>query len=414
MIDIVSVNKKLGEDRMRSLWPLLLLGLFAVAAATAPLKAADESPAEQANKGTVGIMTGELGGSDVRIAADLTAVLDEGDLLRVLPILGQGSLRNINDMLYLRGIDMAIVQADVLSFIKQQQLYTRLDQKLNYVTKLYGEELHVLAQRNIPSIADLQGRKVNFVAEESGNYVTGQLLFEAFGVTVEPVFIDTAAAIELMRKGEIDATVLVTGKPAAPIRAVRSQDNLHLLPVPTAEIYDPYRQVELVETDYPNLIEPGRSIETIAVDSVLMVYNWKRDHWRFAKVARFVDAFLGRFDEFLQSPRDAKWSEVDLGAALDGWNRFPPVNNWLRDNPDSRSTTVARAPASSTASPQEAALAQNPSLRRDFREFLDEQAEQIDPAALNRLDRQELFERFLVWQRERALQGRGQAKTPTF
>lgn len=399
---------------MRSLWPLLLLGLFVVAPATAPLNAADESPAEQANKGTVGIMTGELGGSDVRIAADLTAVLDEGDLLRVLPILGQGSLKNINDMLYLRGIDMAIVQADVLSFIKQQQLYSRLDQKLNYVTKLYGEELHVLAQRNIPSIADLQDRKVNFVSEESGNYITGQLLFEAFGVTVQPVFVDTAAAIELMRKGEIDATVLVTGKPAAPIRAVRSQDNLHLLPIPTAEIYPPYRKVELVATDYPNLIEPGQSIETIAVDSVLMVYNWKSDHWRYAKVARFVDAFLGRFDEFLQSPRDAKWSEVDLGAALDDWNRFPPVENWLRDNPASRSTAVANAPASSTASKQEATLAQNPSLRRDFREFLDEQAAQVDPASLNQLDRDELFERFLDWQRGRALQSRGQAKTPTF
>ncbi len=399
---------------MRSLWPLLLVGLIVMAPNKAPLSAAEESPSEQANKGTVGIMTGEFGGSDVRIAADLTAVLDEGDLLRVLSLLGQGSLKNINDMLYLRGIDMAIVQADVLSFIKQQQLYPRIDQKLNYVTKLYGEELHVLAQRNIASIADLQGRKVNFVSDASGNYVTGQLLFEAFGVTVEPVFVDTALAIELMRKGEIDATVLVTGKPAAPIRAVRSQDNLHLLPVPTAEIYDPYRQVELVATDYPNLIETGGSIETIAVDSVLMVYSWQRDHWRYAKVARFVDAFLGRFEEFLQSPRDAKWSEVDLGATLDGWNRFPPVENWLRDNPVKRSTAVANAPSSSTTSRQETALAQNPSLRRDFREFLDEQTTQIDPAALNQLDRQELFERFLTWQRERAVQGRGQAKTPTF
>ncbi len=399
---------------MRSLWSFLLLGLVVVTVCGPSLQAAEETPTEQANKGTVGIMTGELGGSDVRIAADLTAVLDEGDLLRVLPILGQGSLKSINDLLYLRGIDMAIVQTDVLSFIKRENLYPRLERQLNYVTKLYGEELHVLARRDITSVADLQGRKVNFVSAESGNYVTGQLLFEAFGVTVDPVYIDTAAAIDLMRKGEIEATVLVTGKPAAPISAVRAEDELHLLPIPTAEIYDPYRKAELSEDDYPNLIAPGQAIETIAVDAVLMVYNWQSDHWRYAKVARFVDAFLGRFDEFLQSPRDAKWAEVDLGATIEGWNRFQPVDNWLKDNTVAPSVPVAKAPESASATRQEAALEQNPSLRRDFREFLDEQATRIDAAALNRLDRDELFERFLVWQRQRALESRGQTRSPTF
>jgi len=395
-----------------ALWPLV--GLMLLMAVRTSVEAAEETATEQANKGTVGIMTGEIGGSDARIGADLTAVLDEGDLLRVLPTLGQGSLQNINDLLYLRGVDMAIVQADALSFIERLPRYEQLKDQLNFVTKLYGEEVHVLARRTIPSLAGLDGRRVNFVDEDSGNFITGQLLLQSFGVRVEPVFTDTATAIEMMKKGDIDATVLVTGKPAAPIRSVSLEDNLHLLPIPVSKVDAPYQEVMLEATDYPGLIDPGQTIDTIAVDSVLMVYNWKSDHWRYAKIARFVDAFLGRFDEFLQPPRDAKWGEVDIAANIAGWNRFPPVENWLRDNAVAPPAAVANVPTASTPAPPDAALAQNPSLRRDFREFLDEQSDEVGADTLNQLDREQLFERFILWQRERALEDRGEAKPPTF
>lgn len=398
--------------RASGLFPLI--GLMFLIADWTQLEAAEETSAEQTNKGTVGIMTGELGSSDIRIGADLVSVLDEGDLLRVLPILGQGSLKNINDLLYLRGIDMAIVQADALTFMQQLPRYQRLKAQLNFVSKLYSEEVHVLARRNISSIADLEGRRVNFVSEDSGNFITGQFLFRTYGVRVEPVFTDTAAAIEMMKNGAIDATVLVTGKPASPVASIRPDDNLHLLSIPISQAGGPYRKVELGAADYPGLIAAERSIETIAVDSVLMVYNWESDHSRYAKVARFVDAFLGRFDEFLQPPRDAKWSEVDIGATVEGWDRFPPVENWLRDNTVSPATAVANLPASENALKQDAALAQNPSLRRDFREFLEEQSDVLGPATLNQLDRETLFERFIVWQRQRVLENRGQSRTPTF
>jgi TRAP-type uncharacterized transport system substrate-binding protein len=71
--------------------------------------------AARANAGTVGIISGGADGTYVRIAADLAAVLDDGDSLRVLPILGKGSLQNLSDILVLRGVDVGIVQSDVLA-----------------------------------------------------------------------------------------------------------------------------------------------------------------------------------------------------------------------------------------------------------------------------------------------------------
>jgi len=402
---------------MRRLSLTAFFSLIGIAVCWSSGYAADETRAEQANKGTVAIMTGEFGGSDVRIAADLSAVLDEGDILRVLPVLGKGSLKNVNDLFYLRGIDLAIVQSDALAFVKQRQLYPNLDSRLNFVSKLYSEELHIIARRDVADLYGLQSKRVNFVSEDSGNYVTGQLLLQSFGVTVEPVFHDTALAIEKIKNGEIDATVLVTGKPSAQIAAISQDDGLQLLPVALSQDTGGYEPATISSDDYPELIQAGNSVDTIAVETVLVVYNWEQEHWRFAKVARFVDAFLGRFNEFLQAPRDPKWREVDISAPLEGWDRFEPVQNWLNENLDAPSTTpVAAAPQSTTGagSAQASAVSRDPSLRRAFREFLADQSTLIGAEALSEFDRDELFDRFIQWQRQRSTQTRSDTRAPTF
>lgn len=395
--------------------------LIVMSTSGASAQTAGESRAEQANKGTVGIMTGEFGGSDIRIAADLAAILDEGNILRVLPILGQGSLKNVSDLFYLRGIDLAIVQSDALAYVKQQRLYPNLERNLNYITKLYSEELHIIARQDIADIYGLQGRRVNFVSEESGDFVTGQLLLQSFGVTVEPVFLDTALAIEKIKTGEIDATILVTGKPSAQVARIGTNDGLQLLPISVSNVQSNYELATFQAEDYPNLITNGSAVDTISVETVLVAYNWKQDHWRYAKVARFVDAFLGRFDEFLESPRDPKWREVDISETLDGWTRFGPVENWLRENDvtptpsPATATTVAAVPSATAPSTNQAANAsKDPSLRRAFREFLADQSTLLGAEALSQLDRDELFDRFIQWQRQRTIETRNEPQSPTF
>lgn len=395
--------------------------LIVMSTSGASAQTAGESRAEQANKGTVGIMTGEFGGSDIRIAADLAAILDEGNILRVLPVLGQGSLKNVSDLFYLRGIDLAIVQSDALAYVQQQRLYPNLERNLNYITKLYSEELHIIARQDIADIYGLQGRRVNFVSEESGDFVTGQLLLQSFGVTVEPVFLDTALAIEKIKTGEIDATVLVTGKPSAQVARIGTNDGLQLLPISVSNVQSNYELATFQAEDYPNLITNGSAVDTISVETVLVAYNWKQDHWRYAKVARFVDAFLGRFDEFLESPRDPKWREVDISETLDGWTRFGPVENWLRENDvtptpsPATATTVAAVPSATAPSTNQAANAsKDPSLRRAFREFLADQSTLLGAEALSQLDRDELFDRFIKWQRQRTIETRNEPQSPTF
>ena len=122
---------------------LWLASLLSIALAASPADR-DASPPDRAgrlsNKGVVGIITGGVSGTYIRIAADMAAVLDN-PTLRVLTIVGQGSIQNIDDLLYLKGIDMAIVQSDVLEYLKRQNTYSNIDKKISYITKLYNLSL---------------------------------------------------------------------------------------------------------------------------------------------------------------------------------------------------------------------------------------------------------------------------------
>ena len=144
----------------------------------APGTPAHNQLVEQVNGGTIGVITGSITGTYSRIATDLSAVLDDGDALRILPIIGKGSAQNITDILYLRGVDVGIVQSDVLTYVRDSGLYPDIDTRIAYLAKLYNEEVHVLARKDIASLKDLAGRKVNFAHEGSGTYITGTTIMK--------------------------------------------------------------------------------------------------------------------------------------------------------------------------------------------------------------------------------------------
>jgi TRAP-type uncharacterized transport system substrate-binding protein len=55
------------------------------------------------------LLTGTIGGTYVQFGADLASVLDDDDNLRVLPIIGRGSVQSVADTLFLKGVDLGIV-----------------------------------------------------------------------------------------------------------------------------------------------------------------------------------------------------------------------------------------------------------------------------------------------------------------
>lgn len=281
---------------------------------------------QRANAGTVGIISGGPDGTYVRIAADLAAVLDGGDQIRVLPILGKGSLQNLADILVLRGVDIGIVQSDVLAFARRERLLPGVTSLIQYVAKLYDEEVHLLARPEIARLEDLAGRPVNVDVRGSGTAMTASLLFDAQDIRVGLRNDSQDTALEKLRQGEIAALVYVAGKPARLFNGVTGESGLKLLPVPaTPALLETYLPAEFRHTDYPVLVPEGQRVETIAVGAVMAVYAWPAGTERHRKVARFVEAFTAKFPSFLQPPRHPKWREVNLAAQVPGWTRFAPA-----------------------------------------------------------------------------------------
>ena len=119
-----------------------------------------QSTRERLNANTVTLMSGTIGGTYVQFGADLASVLDNGDDMRVLPIIGRGSVQSIADILFLKGVDLGILRADTLDYLERKGYTGKIRNQFAYITKLYNEEMHVIARRSIRSLADLNGRRV--------------------------------------------------------------------------------------------------------------------------------------------------------------------------------------------------------------------------------------------------------------
>lgn len=317
------------------------MGLARVALIAAPLAGAlprpgtAQTPPETAPVPTraaavVGVISGGIDGTYARIAADLMTVLDDGERLRVLPVLGRGSVQNAADILGLRGVDVGIVQSDVLAYLRRERLLGGEERRLQYITKLYDEEVHLLARRGIAGIRDLAGQKVNVDWRGSGTAVTASVLFERLGIAVQTVHDDQATAVEKLKRGEIAALAYVTGKPARLFAELDAEAGLHLLPVPLSPaLLEAYLPARLGHDDYPALLARGTEVDTVAVGAVLATLAAPPGSERHARVERFVAAFADRFARFLQPPRHPKWRDVNLAAQVPGWTRFPPAQALL-------------------------------------------------------------------------------------
>jgi uncharacterized protein len=332
------------------------------------------------NANTVTLVSGNPNGTYLSIAYDFSAVLDDGDNLRILPVIGKGGGQNVKDILYLRGVDMGITQSNILRYFNETgEVGKNIENRMRYIARLYNEEMHVLARVEINSLQDLKGKKVNFSDIGSGTQTTSQLIFKDLKIPVQEVNMGQADAFEALKKGEIDATILIAGKPTGAYAKLTPNPAYKLIPVAyTPELFEHYLPTKLTNDDYPNMIPKDQPIDTIAVSAVLAVFNWPANSDRYRRVAKFTEAFFANFEKFLDKPRHPKWKEVNLAAELPGWTRFGAAQEILdREKTSATSNNDAQ-------------------LKQAFEEFLAKLSSN-DSRQVTQARRDELFAKFLEW-----------------
>jgi len=293
-----------------------------------PVISHDAEIRDKVNAGTVGMAAGLLEGAPIRLATEIARIVNDGATLHVLPIVTRGPTENVNDLLYLKGVDTAIINSDALEEYKSQ--VPEIAQRIRYILNLFPSELHIFVRPEIKSLADLAGKKVNFNTQGTAAAYTGPLIFSRLGIEVEKTFIPHPVALEQMKRGEIAAVVFLTSKPVDAFAKGKWEEGYKFLPVEySSKFEDYYVPSSLDSSDYPNLVAKGERVATIAVPTILACFNWPTGSPRYARVAHLVDALFGQVDK-LQAPGfDAKWKDVSLAAKSPGLERFRPAQDWL-------------------------------------------------------------------------------------
>lgn len=305
-------------------WIAILSLFFSTVGAGISGGAAQEGVRERVNQGHVGVMCGRTTGSFLYYCEDMAVAMNDnvGYSIRVVPMIGEGSVRNVEDVLYLRGVDLALAYTDTLEFMERQGLHTNIKQRVNYVTAMHGAELHIIARDDIATIDELAGKKVNFSTPGTGTFLTMSNVFDALGLEVDVQNDAEAVALDRLKRGEIDAMALSAAAPWKLAVGVADSDGLKLLDVPANRVDGPYESTSWTNDIYPNLIDPGSTVETIKIRVVLLAYNWRKDDPRCGKVDRFVNALAANLDKLKEGPYQEKWGEVDLAANVEGLTQW--------------------------------------------------------------------------------------------
>ena len=287
-----------------------------------------ETQKEKINAWTVGLAGGLLEGAPLRLAAEMARVVDDGPNLHVLPIVTRGATENLNSLLYLRGVDTAIINSDALEEYKIQ--VPEIRRRITYLLNLFPSELHIFVRPEIESLQDLAGKKVNFNTQGTAAAYSGPLIFSRLGINAEKTFIPHQVALEQMRKGDMAAVVFITSKPVDAFVKGRWEPGFKFLPVAYESKFEDYYLPAVLESnEYPNLIKPGERVSTIAVPTALVAFNWSAQSNRYQRVARFVDHLFSRIDRLQATGFDPKWKSINLAATVPGLARSPSAQAWL-------------------------------------------------------------------------------------
>jgi TRAP-type uncharacterized transport system substrate-binding protein len=289
--------------------------------------------------------------------------------------------------MFLKGIDMGVVDSGFLQAYKDKDpvLYGNIEQRVQYVAKLLNSELHLLAPRAIKSYEDLRGKKVNLWKPASVTAAVTSAVFRLLEVDIQPVYLDTDAAFEALKNGQIAAMARMGGAPQADYDKVTAENGWHFVPLSETtlspgkfgKLMGAYLPAQLKHEHYPQIIAEGETVSTVASGIMLAVYNWQEGSERYQKLEAFTRKFFDNIDKFRDESRHPKWKEINLAAEVPGWIRFKPAQVWL-DN-------------------QKGASAEPPEMRQAFEKFLAEYVAKTNSGVLTNAQRDAFYNQFVKW-----------------
>jgi TRAP transporter TAXI family solute receptor len=298
-------------------WLLVSVGVLSLAVGLAPAALAAD----------MGVITGGEKGTYYQFGLNFQA-LGKLNGINMNVYNSKGSVENIYAVYQRPGVQLGIVQSDVLAFVARVQTdeaLKRIAKKIKMVFPLYNEEIHLLAKKGINSFDDLANKRVAIGREGSGTHLTVRLLFKVSEVAPrEMVLIDTDEALAELKAGRIDAMFYVAGLPVKLLaEGVTAADDLVLVPITNKDVAEFYPRVTIPGGTYAWQPQP---VESVTVKAVLVSFDYRRaDCDNVGKFAQVVSTNI----ETLTKAGHPKWKQVNLEYPLKGWEQYDCVKKYL-------------------------------------------------------------------------------------
>jgi ABC-type amino acid transport substrate-binding protein len=247
--------------------------------------------------------------------------------IRVLPIAGLGGAANVRDLLHLRGVDLAILNSDILEYLSQKNQYLRARKRIRYVAQLFEQKVYLLVRKELGSLQDLRGRRLAVLTRGGNSHITAVTLFGLTGVDATIEELGSDAILDDASLGKVDGALLLSDELARVHLGAEARKGLRVLPIPlTPQLRRAYQATAIEAQELVGFAEASR-VETIAVSTLLAVYNWTPSNGaRYATASNFMQQFLAALPALRRQGAGAFWRQVDVNARLPGWTRHPSAD----------------------------------------------------------------------------------------
>lgn len=282
------------------------------------------------------IVTGGPAGTYIQIGRDIAGIAGECGY-QVNARESAGSIENVMAVRDRPVTQFGIVQSDVLEYFQtfrtDNPVARRAAQGVRIAFPLYNEEIHVLARRDIADVGDLAGRRVAIGVQDSGTFLTAELILELLQIVpAERVLVGPGDALEALLSGQIDAFFYVVGAPARLFEDERIDPAaFHLLPMENEVLQTVYTPAQIPGGTYPFASEP---VDIVAVKAILVTFDYQPRRSAYQResckvVSELSHLILSRFER-LQETGHPKWSDVNMTELPPGWEVSDCVLDGIR------------------------------------------------------------------------------------
>jgi ABC-type amino acid transport substrate-binding protein len=271
--------------------------------------------------GSVTILTDGIAEPNSRPTRAINELAKEIGNVRVLPIAGHGAVANVRDLIQLRGVDLAVLNSDIFLLLDRTRQYPTARNQIRYVTHIYNQKVYLLARKEFSTIEDLRGRKLGVLSSEGGSHTTAMTLFGLLGIDVALHALGSDAYLDDPSLEKIDGVLLLSDELARVRLSAQARHDLRVLPIGlTPALRSAYRPAVIEPQELPGLPVAGNT-ETIAVSTLLAVYNWTPSQARFADVSKFSTGLFSALPR-LRGNAGSLWRQADINAQIEGWRRY--------------------------------------------------------------------------------------------